>query len=113
VDVRDPGNDDGAGPDNAEVVLHNFGSTTGAYPVVGVIGDSAGNLYGTATVGGTSGQGVVYKLDTAGQYSVLYNFTGGADVGDSLLRGDPRPVRQPLPDNYAGGTNNVSIMVSI
>jgi uncharacterized repeat protein (TIGR03803 family) len=113
VDVRDPGNDDGAGPDSAEVVRHNFGSTTGAYPVVGVIGDSAGNLYRTATVGGTSGQGVVYKLDTAGQYSVLYNFTGGADVGIPYSGVIRDPSGNLYRTTYAGGTNNVSIMVSI
>jgi uncharacterized repeat protein (TIGR03803 family) len=64
-----------------ELVLHNFTRATGAHPIVGVIRDSAGNLYGTTTVGGTSGQGVVYKLDTAGQYTVLHNFTGGLDGG--------------------------------
>ena len=50
-------------------------------PLAGVIRDSAGNLYGTANSGGTAGGGVVYKLDPAGNYTVLYNFTGGADGG--------------------------------
>ena len=43
-----------------------------------VIGDAAGNLYGTAG-GGAGNAGVVYKLDGAGQETVLYSFTGGAD----------------------------------
>jgi uncharacterized repeat protein (TIGR03803 family) len=63
----------------SEVVLHEFTRQTGAHPVVGVIRDSAGNLYGTTTVGGTAGQGVVYKLDKTGRYTVLHNFRGGAD----------------------------------
>jgi uncharacterized repeat protein (TIGR03803 family) len=46
---------------------------------LGVIEDSAGNLYGTTYGGGTSGNGVVFKLDTTGKETVLYSFTGGAD----------------------------------
>jgi uncharacterized repeat protein (TIGR03803 family) len=44
-----------------------------------VIGDSAGNLYGTTYFGGAANAGVVYQLDTSGQETVLYSFTGGAD----------------------------------
>jgi uncharacterized repeat protein (TIGR03803 family) len=44
----------------------------------GVIRDSVGNLYGTA-FGGTGGVGVVFKVDTSGNETVLYTFTGGAD----------------------------------
>jgi uncharacterized repeat protein (TIGR03803 family) len=63
-------------------VLHSFASPPrGANPFSGVIRDSAGNLYGTTSAGGTADQGVVFKVDTAGRQSVLYNFTGGADGG--------------------------------
>ena len=45
----------------------------------GVIRDSAGNLYGTTTQGGAYFYfGTVFKLDTAGNETVLYSFTGGA-----------------------------------
>jgi uncharacterized repeat protein (TIGR03803 family) len=47
-----------------------------------VVGDSAGNLYGTTYSGGTSGAGVVYKLDPTRHETVLYTFTGGADGGN-------------------------------
>src|ERR1039458_1359539 len=61
-------------------VLHTFtGGADGGGPYAGVIRDSAGNLYGTTSWGGTAGAGVVYKLDPAGRETVLYNFTGGAD----------------------------------
>ena len=64
----------------AETVLHSFASPPrGANPQAGVIRDTAGNLYGTTYNGGTSGAGVVYKVNTSGQLIVLYNFTGGAD----------------------------------
>jgi uncharacterized repeat protein (TIGR03803 family) len=62
-----------------ESVLHRFQDPPkGALPT-GVVRDPAGNLYGTASRGGTGGAGLVFKLDTAGHETVLYNFTGGAD----------------------------------
>ena len=68
-----------------ETVLYTFtGGADGADPYAGVIRDSAGNLYGTTFEGGTANAGVVYKLDTAGHETVLYNFTGGGG------RGEPR-----------------------
>jgi uncharacterized repeat protein (TIGR03803 family) len=56
-------------------------------PEAGVVLDAVGNLYGTnagaANVGacpGTPGScGFVYKIDTSGTESVLYNFMGVAD----------------------------------
>ncbi len=74
-----------------ETVLYNFtGGADGGLPQSGVIRDSAGNLYGTTSYGGT-GSGVVYRVDSSGNETVLYSFTGGADgaspqagvVGDS------------------------------
>ena len=64
-----------------ETVLHSFAPNPykGEYPESGVIRDSAGNLYGTASAGGPMGTGLVYKVDAAGIYSVLYAFTGGID----------------------------------
>jgi uncharacterized repeat protein (TIGR03803 family) len=63
-------------------VLHSFkgAPTDGRHPPSGhLIGDSAGNLYGTTEGGGASGFGVVFKLDMTGTETVLYSFTGGAD----------------------------------
>ncbi len=66
-----------------ERVLHSFtGGTDGNYPYAGVAIDSQGNLYGTTYYGGASNAGVVYKINTAVQESVLYAFTGGADGGN-------------------------------
>src|ERR1022692_1437805 len=63
-------------------VLYTFtGGADGDSPSSGVIRDSAGNFYGTTSRGGASGQGVVYKLDTASHETVLYSFTGGVDGG--------------------------------
>jgi uncharacterized repeat protein (TIGR03803 family) len=63
-----------------ETVLYSFasGATDGAYPLGGLIFDSSGNLYGTASQGGPQGGGTVYKL-TPSSYggwteTVLYFF---------------------------------------
>jgi uncharacterized repeat protein (TIGR03803 family) len=84
-------------PSGNHTVLYDFsedgfgnGGPTGAYVQGGVVLDSAGNLYGTTWGGGNSnspagcagyGCGVVYKIDSAGQFSLLYVFAGGADGG--------------------------------
>jgi len=61
-------------------VLYEFNfSTDGSSPNGKLVGDSAGNLYGTASLGGL-GYGVVFKLNKTGE-TVLYSFTNGADRG--------------------------------
>jgi uncharacterized repeat protein (TIGR03803 family) len=74
-------------------VLHSFtGGADGGLPLAGVIEDAAGNLYGTTLLGGLDSSycgfscGVVFKLDTAGNETVLYSFTGLAD-GDEPYSG--------------------------
>ncbi len=72
-------------------VLHTFtGGADGKAPFQGVVRDAEGTLYGTANLGGTYGAGVVFKLDKAGDETILYTFTGGADGGCpyGLLRDD-------------------------
>jgi uncharacterized repeat protein (TIGR03803 family) len=62
-------------------VMYSFtGGTDGAQPYSGVIRDVAGNLYGTARYGGTSGFGIVFQIDTAGKETVLHSFTGADGV---------------------------------
>jgi uncharacterized repeat protein (TIGR03803 family) len=70
-------------PQGKETVLHNFagGASDGAAPVFGsLLIDKAGNLYGDTEFGGTSGQGVVYKLGKGG-FKVLHSFAGGTTDG--------------------------------
>jgi uncharacterized repeat protein (TIGR03803 family) len=68
-------------PAGHETVLHsfNFDGVDGAYPYAGLLMDPAGNLYGTTNGGGPSGYGTVFKLDPAGNETILYSFTGGSD----------------------------------
>jgi uncharacterized repeat protein (TIGR03803 family) len=61
-------------------VLYNFtGGNDGGCPHAGVVLDAAGNLYGTASQGGSYGDGAVYQVTPSGSETVLYNFTGGND----------------------------------
>ena len=65
-------------------VLYSFtGGSDGAAPVAGLIADAAGNLYGTASRGGTGTFccGTVFQLDSSGTLTVLHSFTGGSDGG--------------------------------
>jgi len=58
-------------------VLHSFGeSSDGANPFASLTRDSQGNLYGTTEYGGASGAGTVFKLDTAGNETILVSFNG-------------------------------------
>src|SRR5215472_11287910 len=70
-------------PAGAIKALYSFtGGADGSEPFAGVISDQSGNLYGTTFLGGSSGQGVVFKLDPTGHETVLWNFTGGNDGGN-------------------------------
>jgi len=74
-----------------DIVLHNFAAPPrGANPLASVTRDAAGNLYGTAALGGIANRGVVFKVNTEGQETLLYSFTGGADGGvpESSVIGD-------------------------
>jgi len=60
-------------------VLYGFTGPGGTFPYAGLIFDAKGNLYGTTYAGGASDNGVVFKLSSKGEETVLYSFTGGAD----------------------------------
>ena len=58
------------------IVTLAFGLITPPYGLALLM---ASKFVGTTFNGGTDNAGVVYKLDPAGQETVLYTFTGGAD----------------------------------
>jgi uncharacterized repeat protein (TIGR03803 family) len=61
-------------------VLHSFTGTDGLNPAGPLLMQASdGNFYGVTINGGTHNAGVIYRLKTNGTYTVLYNFTGGAD----------------------------------
>jgi uncharacterized repeat protein (TIGR03803 family) len=77
------------GASSSYEVLYSFCSASncadGSSPTASLIRDTAGNLYGTTSTGGDLsacngvGCGTVFKLDTTGNETVLYAFTGGTD----------------------------------
>jgi uncharacterized repeat protein (TIGR03803 family) len=97
-----------------ETVLHSFagGTTDGQYPqLTSLVMDRKGNLYGVTNGGGTSRQGVVYKLNKRGTETVLHSFTGGTTDGCYAF-GAPAIDNE---DNLYGttsncGSNNVGIV---
>jgi uncharacterized repeat protein (TIGR03803 family) len=59
-------------------VLHRFGFGKGPPdPRAGLVRDAAGNLYGTAGGGGEAGAGLIFEIDTEGNFKELYAFPGG------------------------------------
>jgi uncharacterized repeat protein (TIGR03803 family) len=66
----------------AYTVLHNFNTATdGGMPHGGLIQATDGNFYGTNTVGGSLGGGTIFKITTAGVFSVVYNFNPNDGTG--------------------------------
>jgi uncharacterized repeat protein (TIGR03803 family) len=71
------------GPRGGETVLSDFAyGTNGAEPYAGVVIDDEGNLYGTTLYGGKAGGGVVFKVTSTGEQSVLYNFCTLSNCAD-------------------------------
>ncbi len=97
-----------------ETVLHSFtGSPDGAEPSSGLVRDAAGNLYGTTSYGGSSGNGTVFKVDASGNETVLHSFTGGSD--------GRLPYAAPVMDaagnlygtTYFGGAGNLGTVYKV
>ena len=107
--------------DGKFALLHNFGAggPGGASLTGGLVRDSAGNLYGAAYEGGTSdtacfsaGCGVVFKLDTKAEFSVLHSFSGNADCRDGCQ--PLSPLNLDAAGNlygatYIGGSRNCNL----
>jgi uncharacterized repeat protein (TIGR03803 family) len=67
-------------PNGNETVLHSFaGAVDGSNPIGDLVQDTAGNMYGTTYHGGSVhcegvGCGTVFKMDSAGNLTVLHRF---------------------------------------
>jgi uncharacterized repeat protein (TIGR03803 family) len=62
-------------PQGTETVLYTFtDAIQGFGPGAGLAMDQAGNLYGMSVTSGPYQLGNIFKIDTAGNYSVLHNF---------------------------------------
>jgi uncharacterized repeat protein (TIGR03803 family) len=99
-------------------LLYTFtGAPDGANPIAGLVQDAAGNFYGTTQQGGITGGlcansglngcGTVFKLDSSGNETVLYRFTGAAD-GEFPAAG----LVQDAAGNLYGTTQNGGVTSS-
>lgn len=102
-------------PTKVLTVLYNFdakpASVDGKFPDAGLVLATNGSFYGVTDAGGTNGQGILYKITTAGIYSVLYNFvqTTGSVPQTSL--------RQHTSGKFygqanSGGVNSLGVLFS-
>jgi uncharacterized repeat protein (TIGR03803 family) len=93
-------------------VLHNLISATdggGAFGGLTQVAD--GSLYGAALRGGTNGVGTLYRVTTAGAFSVLYNFdrSTGDTPESTLLQHTSGTL---YGDTVEGGTQNDGVFYS-
>ena len=99
-------------PFGTESFEHNFaGIPDGGSPMTGMIRDSAGNFYGSTSSGGTNGTGTVFKINAAGNESVIYSF-GKIGSGDGESPQYGRITRDSAGNLYGmttwGGLNCVA-----
>ena len=72
-------------------LIHTFsGNSDGAQPYAALLRDRQGNLYGTTKGGGSSGNGIIFRVDPSGHEIVVHSFTGtptdGAQPTATLIR---------------------------
>jgi uncharacterized repeat protein (TIGR03803 family) len=76
----------------AETVLHEFSARDGGLPFAGLTFDGKGNLFGTAEIGGTHGDGVVYELSRSASVwteNVIYSFCAETKCKDGTAPESP------------------------
>jgi len=67
-------------PGGTVSLVYSFNGTTGSLATGGMtLGPSDGNLYGNTQSGGTSNDGVTFKVTPTGTYTALHNFTNTGD----------------------------------
>jgi len=98
-----------------ETILHSFDVTDGNKPYGGLIFDSAGNLYGATSSGGSGSGGTVYELSPSGggwQFNVLYNLEGSYEWGpqDSLTMDSSGNL---YGTTYKGGPNTAGTLFKL
>ncbi len=94
-------------------VLHTFNATTeGAYPQAGLSVGSDGYLYGATTQGGAAGGGCVFRISTAGEFTLVHAF--GAGEGFEAYA---PPIQDAAGNLYGttmlGGANGVGTVYKI
>jgi uncharacterized repeat protein (TIGR03803 family) len=102
-----------------EVLLHSFSQSTGdgRFPVAGLIRDAKGNLYGATLAGGSANTGTVFKVDTAGNETILHTFTGGTVGGTDGAAPNGGLIRDSAGNLYGttvgGGPDNIGTVYKV
>jgi len=65
--------------------LHTFDGPEGAWPYAALVRGSDGDLYGTASGGGTNNAGTIFKISTVGTLTTLYNFCSQPNCADGSI----------------------------
>jgi uncharacterized repeat protein (TIGR03803 family) len=89
------------------VTLHSFAGNDGSGLTTPLALDSAGNITGIATYGGTAGGGTLWRQTSGGIFSVLHNFGAGTD-GNTPFQGPVRDLAGNLYGATAGGAINTN-----
>jgi uncharacterized repeat protein (TIGR03803 family) len=89
-------------PEGTLTMLYSFCSNfpscpDGSYPLAGVVQGTDGNFYGTTFLGGTDGDGTVFKINPSGALTTLHS----VDVTDGL---QPLVLVQGRDGNFYGTT---------
>ncbi len=100
-------------PAGALTPLHGFGGgEDGANPLAALVQGSDGNLYGTASTGGSNGVGTVFSLSTNGLFTPLWSFnsTNGSYPAAPLVQGSDGKL---YGTTSVGGTHDVGTVFSL
>jgi uncharacterized repeat protein (TIGR03803 family) len=105
-------------PANKEIMVSLSGVTGPEGPTGGLAADTSGSGYGTTTNGGDGcvpyGCGTVFKIDRAGQVTVLHSFQGGAADGLNPFAGVIRDRAGNLyGTTFIGGPNNAGTVFKV
>jgi len=102
-------------------VLHAFtGGFDGAIPNAGIMFDKAGNLWGTASLGGLYGDGTVFRLIppfSGGRWTLgVYSFKGSSDGANphaGVVFGKSTSGTLAYGTTLAGGLSNIGVVYQI
>jgi uncharacterized repeat protein (TIGR03803 family) len=100
-------------PTGAFTHLYGFGGgDDGGNPLASLVQGSNGNLYGTASTGGSNGVGTVFSLSTNGLFTPLWSFnsTNGSSPATPLVQGRDGKL---YGTTAAGGTHNLGTVFSL
>ena len=80
-------------------------NNNGSSPRAGLVQAADGNFYGAAFLGGTNGDGAMFRLATNGALTTLYAFTGGSDGANPYAGLTQSADGNLYGTTFYGGTN--------